>query len=166
MLPSISDSATQTTAIASACQPSPVHRVFCSSGKGCHRQLITHSAATAYRSSGQSLGTICIHTSHRLPHTAARRLQQPPTAQFAGSVPAGVSAMKEASQGTHSTAPCRAYVGETTPAAAEYHCNDFDWEELKQEAEAMLAKRHAQLQVIDLQAHCLLVYHLAADCPN
>ena len=65
--------------------------------------------------------------------------------------------MKEASHSMHSTAPCRAYVGEATPAAAEYHCNDFDWEELKQEAEALLAKRHAELQVIYLQTCCLLV---------
>lgn len=60
--------------------------------------------------------------------------------------------MQEASRSMHSTAPCRSYVGEATPAAAEYHCDDFDWEELRKEAEAMLAKRHAQLQVIMLLA--------------
>ena len=49
--------------------------------------------------------------------------------------------MKGGSCSIHSTAACRAYVGEATPAAAEYHCNDFDWEDLKQEAEAMLAQR-------------------------
>lgn len=60
--------------------------------------------------------------------------------------------MNEASRSMHSTAACRAYVGEATPAAAEYHCNDFDWEDLKQEAEAVLANRRAQLQVIRLVA--------------
>ena len=161
MLPSFSVSATKTTAPASVYHPSPAHRTFCSSLQGCHRQIVTHNTATTYRSSGQSFGTICIFTSHRLPHTAAK-LQQPLTSQFSGSVPTGVRAMEEASRGTHSTAPCRAFVGEATPAAAEYHCNDFDWEELKQEAEVMLAKRHAQLQVMYLQAHCLF----AADCPT
>ena len=53
----------------------------------------------------------------------------------------------QAKHSMHSTATCRAYVGESTPAAAEYHCNDFDWEELKQEAETLLADRHAQLKV-------------------
>ncbi|KAL3133398.1 hypothetical protein ABBQ38_007267 [Trebouxia sp. C0009 RCD-2024] len=54
--------------------------------------------------------------------------------------------MEGAQHSKHSTAACRAYVGEATPAAAEYHCNDFDWEQLKQEAEAMLAERSAQRQ--------------------
>lgn len=60
--------------------------------------------------------------------------------------------MEEASSSIDRAAACRAYVGEATPAAAEYHCNDFDWEDLKQEAEAVLAERHAQLQVTRLVA--------------
>ena len=64
--------------------------------------------------------------------------------------------MKETDRSMHSTAACRAYVGEATPAAAEYHCSDFDWEELKQEAEEMLAKRRAQLQVTFLIVDHLL----------
>ena len=48
----------------------------------------------------------------------------------------------------HSTASCRAYVGEATPAAGEYHSEDFDWEDLRQEAEALLAARSSQQQVM------------------
>lgn len=62
-------------------------------------------------------------------------------------MPVGICVMKGAQHSRHSTAACRAYVGEATPAAAEYHCNDFDWEQLKQEAEAMLAERSALQQV-------------------
>ena len=63
--------------------------------------------------------------------------------------------MSEASSSIHRAAACRAYVGEATPAAAEYHCNDFDWEDLKQEVEAVLATRCTQLQVIRLvNANC------------
>lgn len=32
---------------------------------------------------------------------------------------------------------CGAFVGERTPAAAEYHSNDFDWEDLRAEVEAL-----------------------------
>ena len=84
---------------------------------------------------------------------------------YTESRPTSVRAMKEASRSTHSTALCRSYVGEGTPAAAEYHCDDFDWEELRQEAEAMLAKRHAQLQVIYLQACRLHAEHLLQTTP-
>lgn len=48
----------------------------------------------------------------------------------------------------HSTAACRAYVGEATPAADEYHSEDFDWEDWRREAEALLAARSAQQQGI------------------
>lgn len=33
----------------------------------------------------------------------------------------------------------RAFVGEKTATAAEYHCNDFDWEDLRAEVDA---RRH------------------------
>lgn len=36
---------------------------------------------------------------------------------------------------------CPAYVGEATPSAGEYHCNDFDWEEHRQEVLEQLATR-------------------------
>uniref|UniRef100_A0A061RNX5 Methyltransferase family protein n=1 Tax=Tetraselmis sp. GSL018 TaxID=582737 RepID=A0A061RNX5_9CHLO len=39
------------------------------------------------------------------------------------------------------TCICRGYVGETTPAAAQYHCNDFSWEELRVKAEPLLASQ-------------------------
>ena len=41
-----------------------------------------------------------------------------------------------------STTACPAYVGEATASAGEYHCNDFDWEEHKQEVLAQLAVQH------------------------
>jgi len=36
---------------------------------------------------------------------------------------------------------CGAFVGERTPAAAEYHSNDFDWEDLRAEVEALSASQ-------------------------
>lgn len=51
------------------------------------------------------------------------------------------------SRSMHSSAACRAYVGEATAAAGEYHCNDFEWEDLRQEAEALLSARKAHQQV-------------------
>lgn len=74
--------------------------------------------------------------------------------------------MKETNRSMRSTAACRAYVGEATPAAAEYHYNDFDWEELKQEAEEMLAKRRAQLQVTYCNAFCLIADRLLQPMPT
>ncbi len=32
---------------------------------------------------------------------------------------------------------CGAFVGENTAAASEYHSNDFDWEDLRAEVEAL-----------------------------
>lgn len=43
----------------------------------------------------------------------------------------------------HSSTACPAYVGEATASAGEYHCNDFDWEEHRQEVLAHLANRQA-----------------------
>lgn len=38
---------------------------------------------------------------------------------------------------------CGAFVGEKTAAASEYHSNDFDWEDLRAEVEALSAdKQH------------------------
>ncbi len=65
-----------------------------------------------------------------------------------------VSMATQPAQNLHSAAACRAYVGEATPAAGEYHCNDFDWEDLRQEAEALLAERKTQQQVRLLTHYC------------
>ena len=34
---------------------------------------------------------------------------------------------------------CHAFVGERTAAAAEYHANDFEWEDLQAEVEGLHA---------------------------
>ncbi|KAL0035798.1 hypothetical protein WJX77_003039 [Trebouxia sp. C0004] len=53
---------------------------------------------------------------------------------------------RQSSHSMHSSVACRAYVGEATPAAGEYHSNDFEWENLKREAEAMLSARKVHQQ--------------------
>ncbi len=35
---------------------------------------------------------------------------------------------------------CGAFVGEKTAGASEYHSNDFDWEDLRAEVEALASK--------------------------
>jgi len=64
---------------------------------------------------------------------------------------------RQSSHSVHSTAACRAYVGEATPAAGEYHCNDFEWEDLRQEAEALLSARKAHQQVWVMEARVIRV---------
>lgn len=75
------------------------------------------------------------------------RLGQP----FRRTLPA-VPMARQSSHSLHSSPACRAYVGEATPAAGEYHCNDFEWEDLRQEAEALLSARKAHQQVWVIQA--------------
>ncbi len=36
---------------------------------------------------------------------------------------------------------CGAFVGERTAPASEYHSNDFDWEDLRAEVEALAANK-------------------------
>jgi len=64
---------------------------------------------------------------------------------------------RQSSHSMHSSAPCRAYVGEATPAAVEYHCNDFEWEDLRQEAEELLSARKAHQQVWVMNARVIRV---------
>lgn len=52
----------------------------------------------------------------------------------------------------HSSTACPAYVGEATASAGEYHCNDFDWEEHRQEVLAQLATRQAANSVVATSA--------------
>ena len=90
-----------------------------------------------------------IRLSRKLWHQAAglQQLIQPQLAELISRPSRMMAYAGQSMHSVHSTAACRAYVGDSTPAAAEYYCNDFEWEELKQEAEALFAKRHAQLQV-------------------
>ena len=72
---------------------------------------------------------------------------------FCRQVPAAIPTLG-IGHSVHSMAAYRAYVGEATPAAGEYHCNDFDWEELRQEAEQLLAARKGQQQVTTQERSC------------
>ena len=114
-------SATATIAYKQALQLSP-------SGSGC---LVSRRHTISTSNINSNITTAHINLTCRLQHL----------------LPALVMA-RQADHSMHSTAACRAYVGEATPAAGEYHCNDFDWEDLRQEAEAMLAARYAQHQVL------------------
>lgn len=111
--------------------------------------LASQHIGTTTRRSGHSFANPCVYSAYtsRKRLSLAASLRQPAWSQLFRSVPVGICTMEGAQHSRHSTAVCRAYVGEATPAAAEYHCSDFDWEELKQEAEAMLAERGAQVQV-------------------
>ena len=40
---------------------------------------------------------------------------------------------------------CRGFVGEGSRPAAEFHCADFPWEELREEGEAAVARQRAEL---------------------
>jgi len=74
-----------------------------------------------------------------------------------GRILSAVPMARQSSHSVHSTAACRAYVGEATPAAGEYHCNDFEWEDLRQEAEALLSARKAHQQVWVMEARVIRV---------
>ena len=113
----------------------------------------------------QSSQTYILAPLHRccsiIVHSAASRRQAPATSHCAAKTACSaystlalhsrqalpVPMARQAADSMHSSAACRAYVGEATPPAGEYHCNDFEWEDLQREAEALLRARSAQLQV-------------------
>lgn len=129
--------------------------------------LISSCKSVHHKSVSLPFGTLRNHSTrpgHISPYISAQATQYH-RLQLASQLPNRSLMASQAKHSMHNTAACRAYVGESTPAAAEYHCNDFDWEELKQEAEALLADRHAQHKV---SCRCVLVVffaQLTVMCP-
>lgn len=139
---------------------------FC---KAASSKTLASSRACNWQSSQTYILAPLHHCCSTIVHSAASRRQAPATSHCAAKTACSahsklafhsrqalsVPMARQAAVSLHSSAACRAYVGEATPPAGEYHCNDFEWEDLRREAETLLRTRSAQLQVAFAHQGCV-----------